>query len=143
MGLPFKILGVDHCGLAAKDPGQTRSFFNDTLKLPFLTEELVQEQKTNTIIFASQHAHNDQSTRLEILQDAGNGPIAKFLEKRGSGVHHIALRVDNIQAAFDYIKSQGIRMIDAQPRTGAHHTRIFFVHPESTGGILIEFVQNL
>jgi methylmalonyl-CoA/ethylmalonyl-CoA epimerase len=142
-GLPFKFLGVDHCGLAPKNAATTRDFFSKILKLPFVGEELVAEQKTNTIIFSSASHGSDNPTRLEILEDRGQGPVFKFLEKKGAGVHHIAIRVDNVDAAFHYLKAQGVRIIDEKPKAGAHHTKIFFIHPESTGGLLIEFVQNL
>lgn len=142
----FKILGVNHIGLAPKSPSQTRNFFSETLGLAFFGDELVASQKTLTAMFDSQHqsspAHANL-TRLEVLEpDQGKGPIAAFLAKKGSGIHHIALQVDSVDAALTYLKQKNIRLIDEVPRPGAHHTRIAFIHPEATGGLLVELVEE-
>jgi methylmalonyl-CoA/ethylmalonyl-CoA epimerase len=73
---------------------------------------------------------------------AGEGAIGKFLEKKGSGVHHVALAVDDVARAVEHLISLGVKMIDETPRRGAHDTRIAFVHPEATGGLLVELVQE-
>ncbi|MBQ48887.1 MAG: hypothetical protein CMP10_15975 [Zetaproteobacteria bacterium] len=82
--------------------------------------------------------------RLEILenQQGEEGPIAKYLEKKGGGIHHVALNVDDVLAAIAELQSHNIQMIDTAPRKGAHNTLIAFVHPRSTGGILVELVEE-
>ena len=75
--------------------------------------------------------------------EQGNlGPIAKFLEKKGSGIHHVALTVTGLVPLLAHLKSLGVKLIDESPRPGAHHTLIAFVHPESTGGLLVELVEQ-
>ena len=126
--------------LHPKIPKRPKRFFCDDLGLNFLGEEVVTEQQTNTLMFT---AGVNTDTRLENLIPVNNsGPIASFLEKKGSGVHHIALQVDDVQAAIAYLLTKNVRMIDNAPRVGAHKTLIAFVHPESTGGVLIELVQE-
>ncbi len=140
----FKVLGVNHLGLAAKDPLKCRWFLGDVLGLKHVGDELVASQKTMTAMFAADLAPQTQS-RLEIVAPAEgttDGPISKYLEKKGAGIHHLAVTVSDIHAAIARMKSKGVRMVDEVPRDGAHHTRIAFVHPESTGGILIELVQE-
>jgi methylmalonyl-CoA/ethylmalonyl-CoA epimerase len=83
--------------------------------------------------------------RLEIVspqEGTTDGPISKYLEKKGGGIHHVAVTVSDIKGAIDHMKTMGVRMVDEAPRPGAHKTLIAFVHPDSTGGILIELVQE-
>jgi methylmalonyl-CoA/ethylmalonyl-CoA epimerase len=145
----FKILGINHVGLAPKNPAQTRTFFSDLLSLAFHGDELVKEQKTLTSMFSSldaglaQKPEHKHAARLEVLEPhEGTGPIAAFLDKKGSGIHHIALTVDSVDKALAWMKARGVRMIDDTPRTGAHNTRIVFIHPEATGGLLVELVEE-
>lgn len=140
----FKVLGVNHLGLAAKDPVKCRWFLRDVLGLSHLGDELVVSQKTMTAMFVAGERPIDQ-TRLEIVsaQDGTtDGPISKYIEKKGGGIHHFAVTVNDINAALERMKAMGVRMVDESPRVGAHHTRIAFVHPESTGGLLIELVEE-
>lgn len=141
----MKILGINHIGLAAKDPAKARWFLGEILGLPFAGEELVVEQKTNTVMYqASSVPTESVESRLEILenQPGEDGPIKKFISNRGGGIHHIALSVEDIEQAIQHMKANGVEMIDEKPRRGAHQTRIAFVHPRSTGGILVEFVEE-
>jgi methylmalonyl-CoA/ethylmalonyl-CoA epimerase len=141
----FEISGVNHVGLAAKDPAQAKWFFHSLLGLASFGDELVKEQETNTQMYASHTASSlsGAGPRLEVLVPTSEtSPIAKFLAKKGSGIHHIALTVTNVTSAIAYLRANGVRMIDEQPRGGAHHTSIAFVHPESTGGLLVELVQE-
>jgi methylmalonyl-CoA/ethylmalonyl-CoA epimerase len=141
----MKILGINHIGIAAKDPIQFKKFFATVCELADLGSELVKSQKTLTTMLASAHADAVFSTRIELLEPEVNthdGPISKYLEKKGGGIHHIALCVDDVTAAISHLMSKGVRMIDEKPRDGAHHTKIAFVHPEATGGVLVEFVQE-
>ena len=139
----MKITGINHVGIAAKDPKKASWFFREILKLPFQGEELVVDQKTNTIMFDSGVGLLSPG-RLEILenQEGQEGPIAKYLEKKGGGIHHVALNVDDVLAAIAELQSHNIQMIDTAPRKGAHNTLIAFVHPRSTGGILVELVEE-
>lgn len=140
----FKVLGINHIGIAAKDPDKTAHFLSTILGVPHLADELVKTQMTMTRMYASKNHQEDHDPRLEILiNEAGReGPITKFLAKKGGGIHHIALTVDHIENAIAALRLNGVRMIDETPRNGAHHTRIAFVHPESVGGILFELVQE-
>lgn len=141
-----RVLGVNHIGLAPKDPDKARWFFGQALGLPLLGEELVLDQKTLTIMFGTTIPNHREDTgeRLEILVPSapGDGPIGKFLEKKGSGIHHVALTVQGLDRILDHLKGQGVRLIDETPRSGAHQTRIAFIHPESTGGLLVELVEQ-
>jgi methylmalonyl-CoA/ethylmalonyl-CoA epimerase len=139
----LKIVGINHLGLAAKDPVKARWFLAEVLKLPFLGEELVKEQKTNTIMFESSAGPAASGARLEIVanQDGEEGPIKKFIDTKGGGIHHMALTVDNLDEALAELKAMGIELIDEKPRYGAHNSRIAFIHPRASGGILIELVQ--
>ena len=138
----FKIQGVNHVGLAPKDPEKARWFLCEILGMPDQGEDHVVPQKTKTAMFGS--GENAVETRMEVLIPDGSddAPIAKFLEKRGAGVHHVALTVDSIDAALEHLAKYEIEMIDKTPRAGAHNTRIAFVHPRATGGLLIELVEE-
>ena len=138
----FRVLGINHLGLAPKDPNAAGDFFAKLLGLNHLGNEEVSSQKTDTRMYAS--GPDENQSRLEILAPlGGEGPIAAFLEKKGSGIHHVALTVDNVAAAIEELMAQGVKMIDSEPRPGAHNTKIAFVHPHATGGLLVELVQQL
>lgn len=142
----MQIIGINHLGLAAKDPVKARWFFVDVLGLTFLGDELVVEQKTMTTMLSSSTGPFESNVpRLEIVAPASgtnDGPISKFLEKKGGGIHHFALTVANLEDALAHLQKHGVRLIDNTPRNGAHQTRIAFVHPESTGGLLVELVEE-
>ena len=113
----MKILGINHIGIAAKDPQKASWFFREILGLPFGGEELVREQKTNTIMYQACHKDQIAMARLEILenQEGEEGPIAKYLEKKGGGIHHVALQVDSVEAAIKHLLDSEIEMIDKNP----------------------------
>lgn len=140
----FQITGINHIGLAPKSAEKSSEFFKILLGLPFLGEETVTEQKTHTVMFQSNQSQEISSpSRLELLIPTDSeSPIQKFLDKKGSGIHHLALGVTNIAAAIDHLEAHGVQMIDRVPRTGAHQTKIAFVHPSSVGGLLIELVEE-
>lgn len=147
--LPFKILGISHIGIAPKSGDVMADFFKSILGLPHIADETVEDQKTHTIMFDSQHGSDEPappsgSGRVELLLPSpeGEGPIAKFLENRGGGVHHLALKVDDIESALKYLKSQDIALIDETPRIGAGGHKIAFIHPKATGGLLLELTQE-
>ena len=139
----MKIRGINHIGLAPKDPEKARAFFK-LLGLADLGSETVSSQKTSTHIIESHIGKTWQAPLLEILEnEAGkDGPIKKFLEKKGSGLHHLALEVDDVALAIDTLTEKGVRMIDKTPKDGVCKTKVAFVHPESTGGLLVELVES-
>ena len=135
--LPFQILGIEHVGIAVKDLNSISAIFGDLLGLDLHRREKVADQKVITDIY---HAGKD---KLEFLKATSpDSPIAKFLEKRAEGVHHIALVVDNLQSALDYLNDQGVQLIDQSPRIGAERLKIAFIHPKSTCGILVELCEE-
>lgn len=136
----FKILGIDHLGLAPKDAEQNKNFFK-LLSLPLESSETVLEQMVDTTIFDS--GSNQSLSKLEILKPTSDqSSIAKFLEKKGSGIHHLALRVDSVDHAIKFLLKNGVKLVTDTAQVGVHHTKVVFVHPRSTGGILIELVEH-
>jgi methylmalonyl-CoA/ethylmalonyl-CoA epimerase len=135
--LPFKILGIEHVGIAANDLNGISDVFGDLLGLKLSSREKIDDQQVITDIYET------GSGKLEFLKATDKySPIAKFIEKKGTGMHHIALKVDNLQAALDYLKAQGVQLIDTSPRIGAEGLKIAFLHPKSTGGVLIELCEK-
>ena len=135
--LPFKILGIEHVGIAANDLNGLSDIFGDLLGLKLRSREKIDDQQVITDIYETGR------DKLEFLKAIDkNSPIAKFIEKKGTGMHHIALKVDNLQAALDYLKGQAIELIDTSPRIGAEGFKIAFLHPKSTGGVLIELCEK-
>ena len=135
--LPFKIIGIEHVGIAVKDLNSISETFGDLLGLDLHRREKIEDQQVITDIY---HAGKD---KLEFLKATSpDSPIAKFLEKRAEGVHHIALVVDNLQSALDYLNDQGAQLIDQSPRIGAEGLNIAFIHPKSTGGVLVELCEK-
>ncbi|NTW35837.1 MAG: methylmalonyl-CoA epimerase [Syntrophobacteraceae bacterium] len=133
----MKVLKVDHIGIAVKSIDETRKLYHDLLGLPHAGNETVQEQKVTTAFFPV------GDTEVELLEStAPDGPIAKYLEKRGEGVQHIAFRVENIEEALAELKEKGIQLIDEKPRKGAGGAQIAFLHPKSTYGVLVELCQR-
>jgi methylmalonyl-CoA/ethylmalonyl-CoA epimerase len=129
---------LDHIGIAVSDLGQALAFYRDALGLEIEAPEEVASQRVRA------HFIPVGESALELLEPtAPDSPIAKFMEKRGPGIHHLTLRVDDIRAALDRLKARGVRLIDAEPRTGAEGALIAFVHPASTNGVLVELKQKL
>lgn len=141
----IKVKGINHIGIASKDPEKTKEFFDLVLGLPFVGEEVVETQKTATIIFDScDSGSKEDVSKLEILKSTSDdGPVAKYLEKKGGGIHHIALTVENVEESIAFLLEKGIQMVDESAKNGVCNTKIAFVHPRSTGGILVELVENL
>ncbi|HDD31675.1 MAG TPA: methylmalonyl-CoA epimerase [Thermococcus litoralis] len=127
---------VDHIGIAVKNLEDVIKIW-ENLGLKVEEIEEVPDQKVRTAIF---HAGE---TRIELLEaTAEDSPIAKFIEKRGEGIHHIALGVDNIEEHLEKLKEKGFRLIDEKPRIGAGGAKIAFVHPKSVGGVLLELCER-
>ncbi len=133
----MKVLRVDHIGIAVKSIDETRKLYEDILGLTHAGSETVVEQKVTTAFFPV------GDTEVELLEStAPDGPIAKYLEKKGEGVQHIAFRVENIEEALAELKAKGIKLIDETPRRGAGGAKIAFLHPKSTFGVLVELSER-
>ena len=129
---------LDHVGIAVGDLAQALAFYRDALGLEVEPPEEVASQRVRA------HFVPVGEAALELLEPtASDSPIAKFIEKRGPGVHHITLRVDDISEALARLKARGVRLIDESPRAGAEGALIAFVHPASTHGVLVELKQRL
>lgn len=128
---------IDHLGIAVDDLEAAVKLYRDTLGLNYAGQEEVPEQKVTTAFFPL------GESSLELLEPTSpDSPVAKFIEKKGKGIHHIALRVDDVAEAIVELKKKGIRMIDEVPRSGAHGAKIAFIHPKSTPGVLVELCQR-
>ena len=134
---PFKILAIEHVGVAVEKMEGLSSIFSDVLGLECIGSEDVKDQQVITDIYQL------YNSKIEFLKATSiDSTIAQFIEKKGEGMHHIALLVDHLQLALDYLKGQGIHLIDKKPRIGAEGLSIAFIHPKSTGGILVELCEN-
>ena len=135
--LPFKILGIEHIGIAKRNLDDVYDLFSNILGLQYSSREEVEDQEVITDIY---YAGNN---KIEFLQPTkSTSPIEKYINKKGDGIHHIALLIDNLQSALNYLNNKGIQIIDHKPRVGAKGLQIAFLHPKSTGGILIELCQK-
>ncbi len=133
----MKVLKVDHIGIAVKDLTESLKFYTEVLGLNCLDTEIVEEQKVKVAFLPV------GDSEIELLESTSeDGPIARHIAKNGEGIQHIALRVDNIEEAIAYMKEKGMRMIDEKPRYGAGGARIAFVHPKSSGRILLELTER-
>jgi methylmalonyl-CoA/ethylmalonyl-CoA epimerase len=128
---------IDHIGIAVGDLEASLAFFRDVLGLELEAPEEVPSQRVRA------HFLQAGEAALELVEPtAGDSPIAKFVDRRGPGLHHVALRVDDIVAALAELKARGVRLIDEAPRPGAHNSLVAFIHPSSTHGVLVELKQG-
>jgi methylmalonyl-CoA/ethylmalonyl-CoA epimerase len=128
---------IDHIGIAVKSIDEALAFWQGSLGIQCTGVEEVEEQKVKTAFLPV------GDTEVELLEPtSGESPVAKFMEKRGEGIHHLAIRVENLEAALAELKEKGIRLIDEKPRYGAGGAKIAFVHPKSTGGVLLELSER-
>lgn len=128
---------IEHLGIATRELDGALRFWRDALGLEVIETEEVAEQRVRVAMLPV------GEPRIELLEPTSeDSPIAKFLEKRGPGIHHIAIRVDDIRQALERLKKRGVRLIDETPRTGAGGSLIAFVHPSSTNGVLLELVEH-
>ncbi len=133
----MRVLKIDHLGIAVKSINEGKNFWTDIMGLDFGGTETVEEQKVTTAFFAV------GESEVELLESTSpDGPIAKYLEKKGEGIQHIALRVDNLEAALQELKEKGVRLIDEKPRRGAGGAKIAFLHPKATAGVLVELCER-
>ncbi len=128
---------LSHIGIAVKQIDEAIKVYSEALDLKVEGYEEVNEQKVKIAFIAI------GESRIELLESADpNGPISKFIEVKGEGIHHIAIEVDDIENQLEKLKSKGLRLIDEKPRIGAHHTKIAFVHPKSVSGVLLELCES-
>lgn len=133
----MKILHVDHIGIAVQSVDNRHPFWTDALGLPFAGDEIVETQKVKTAFYPVGEGE------VELLEPtSADGPIAKFIDNKGEGIHHIAFRVADIEAALAELKEKGVRLIDETPRVGAGGAKIAFIHPKATGGVLVELCER-
>lgn len=133
----MKTLKVDHIGIAVKNLDETLKFYEEVLGMECTGKEEVDEQKVRVAFLPV------GDSEVELLESTDpEGPIAKYIDKKGEGIQHIAFRVDNIEQAIETMKDKGIRMIDEKPRYGAGGAKIAFCHPKSTGGVLVELSER-
>ncbi|MCD5414804.1 MAG: methylmalonyl-CoA epimerase [Clostridiales bacterium] len=128
---------VDHIGIAVKNIEESLKFYKDVLGIECTEIEEVTEQKVKVAFLPI------GDTELELLESTDkDGPIVRFIEKKGEGMQHIAFQVANIEKAIQEMQDKGIRMIDEKPRYGAGGAKIAFCHPKSTGGVLVELSER-
>jgi methylmalonyl-CoA/ethylmalonyl-CoA epimerase len=135
---------IDHIGIAVSNLDAALAFYRDALGLEVEAPEDVPSQRVRAhfLPLGANTTPGGAGASLELLEaTADDSPIARYLEKRGPGLHHITLRVDDITAALAQLKSRGIRLIDETPRPGAHGSLVAFIHPASAHGVLVELKQ--
>ena len=130
----MKIKRIAHIGVGVKDTDQSAKLFTEMLDLNLDRQETLGELKISFIPVGE--------TNLELVQSTEpDGVMAKFVEKKGEGIHHMALEVDDLDAALEELKARGVRLIDETAKVGAHGARIAFIHPKAAGGILLELCE--
>ncbi|MDD3050315.1 MAG: methylmalonyl-CoA epimerase [Candidatus Cloacimonetes bacterium] len=130
------IKNISHIGIAVKDLDKAIEFYQK-LGLELESTEVVESQKVKVAFFPV------NNTRIELLSATSeDSPIAKFIEKKGEGIQHIAFAVDNLPESLKQSEEKGIVLIDKEPRPGAHNAQIAFLHPKSTGGVLVELCEE-
>ncbi len=129
---------LDHIGIAVADLDAALKFYRDALGLDVRPPEDVPSQHVRV------HFAPVGSASLELLEATSpQSPIARFIDRRGPGIHHLTLRVDDIRAVLARLRERGVRLIDDEPRAGAEGALVAFIHPASTGGVLVELVQKV
>ena len=129
---------INHLGIATKGIDEALKFWSDALGLENVHTEVVEDQKVRVAMLPL------GESRIELLEPTSeDSPISKFLEKRGGGIHHIAVEVEDIEASLEKLKLQGMRLIDERPRIGAEGCLVAFVHPSASNGVLLELVQTV
>lgn len=127
---------IDHVAIAVRDLDASIALYRDVLGLPFGGTEVVEDQAVTTAFLG------EEPGRIELLcPTRPDSPVGRFLDKRGEGLHHIAVRVKDIDAALESLKAAGTPLVDETPRIGAHGTRVAFLHPKGMNGVLLELVQ--
>lgn len=131
-------MGVDHVGVAVKNLDEAIGVYRDILGFKLLGVHVLTERKVKVAFLST-----GGETQIELLEPIGSdSPVAKFLENRGEGIHHVAVKVDNIENVLEEFKKKGVMLVDEKPRTGVEGRKIAFVHPKSTKGVLLELVME-
>ena len=133
----MKIIGIEHIGVAVDDLDATSLFWEKALGIKHTHTEDVESEGVRTKIF------DTGKGKIELLKSINNNsPIRKFLKKRGPGIHHVFLQVENINNAINELKDLNIQVLSENPKIGAEGYKIFFIHPKSTGGVLVELAEK-
>jgi methylmalonyl-CoA/ethylmalonyl-CoA epimerase len=135
-----RIKKIDHVAIAVDDVEKALAKYKEVLGLEPAVREVVESQKTEAVLLPIPVA-GEAATSLELISPRGNEGLAKFLEKRGPGIHHVALEVEGIEQALVALKALGIPLVDETPRRGARGHKVAFLHPKATGGVLVELVE--
>jgi len=133
----MKITHIEHLGIAVNSLEEAIPFYEEVLGLKCYAIEEVAEQKVKTAFFLV------GQTKIELLETTDpEGPVGKFIEKRGEGIHHLAFAAEGLQESLNYLEEKGVRLIDKSPRKGAEGLNIAFLHPKSTFGVLTELCEK-
>jgi methylmalonyl-CoA/ethylmalonyl-CoA epimerase len=127
---------IDHIGVAVDDLDEAVALYSERLRMPVEHRETVDEQGVEAVLLGVGESH------VELLRPLGpDTAVGRFLDRNGPGLHHVAYGTDDIDSALDAVREAGLRLIDERPRTGIKNSRVAFVHPKSTGGVLTELVE--
>jgi methylmalonyl-CoA/ethylmalonyl-CoA epimerase len=127
---------IDHVGVAVADLDEAVTLYEDRFEMELVHRETVEEQGVEAVLLDVGDSH------VELLRPTGpDTPVGKFVESRGGGLHHVAYRVRDIDATLEGLRERGIRLIDERARTGIRRSRVAFLHPKATGGVLTEIVE--
>jgi methylmalonyl-CoA/ethylmalonyl-CoA epimerase len=138
MGLEQLFVGIDHVGVAVKNLDEAIKVYRDALGFKLEGVHVLSERKVKVAFFST-----GGEARIELLEPlSSDSPVAKFLEARGEGIHHIAVRVDDVEQILAQLKQSGVTLVDEKPRVGAEGAKIAFIHPKSTKGVLLELVMK-
>ncbi len=128
---------VEHIGIAVKDLSSANELFESLFNKGNYKEEVVDSESVTTSFFQL------GETKIELLEGASDSAIAKFIEKKGEGIHHIAFEVDDIYSEMDRLKKEGFQILNEEPKKGADNKLVCFVHPKSANGVLVELCQEI
>ena len=131
----IKIKKIDHVAIAVQSIDDALAKYRQALGLDVKEREIVASQKTEAALLPV------GETSIELIEPKGNEGLAKFLEKKGPGLHHIAVEVEGIEGALAFLKAAGVQLVDEAPRIGARGHKVAFLHPKATGGVLVELVE--
>ena len=133
----MKIIGIEHIAIAVKDIDTSSPFWKHILQIPHRSTEVVESEGVTTDIY------DTKKGKVELLESRGSDtPVGKFLSKKGEGIHHVCFEVDDIKQAIIELKLKDIQIINDEPSIGAEGYKIVFIHPKSTGGVLVELAEK-
>lgn len=132
----LKIKKIDHVAIAVNDVDAALAKWKEAFGLEATVREVVESQKTEAVLLPI------GDSNVELISPRGNEGLARYLEKKGPGIHHIAIEVEGIESALTFLKGIGVQLIDETPRKGARGHQVAFIHPRATGGVLVELVEE-